>query len=67
MLAPGPFQNRGQALADRGGVQGQVIFSGRGEHPAGVYLLAVFLYDTQERSGKDDRPVGGFGFRLGDD
>lgn len=22
MLAPGPFQNRGQALADRGGVQG---------------------------------------------
>ena len=67
MLAPGPFQNRGQALADRGGVQGQVIFSGRGEHPAGVYLLAVFLYDTQERSGKDDRPVGGFGFRLGGD
>ena len=67
MLAPGPFQNRGQALADRGGVQGQVIFSGRGEHPAGVYLLAVFLYDTQERSGKDDRPVGGFGFGLRDD
>ena len=30
-------------------------------------LLSVFLQDTQERSGEDDCPVGGFGFGLRDD
>ena len=33
----------------------------------GVYLLSVFLQDAQERSGENDRPVGGFGFGPGDD
>ena len=32
-----------------------------------MYLLTVFLQDSQERSGENDRPVGGFGFGLGED
>ena len=30
-------------------------------------MLTVFLQNAQERSGKDDRPVGGLGFGPGDD
>ena len=61
LFAAGPLQDCLQPLSNCGRISGRVLADRRGEHPFGGHGFFVLFENVQNRRGKNDAPVGGFG------